>query len=375
MVQFPDVSVSAVGGYLGQPTIFTRGLSGTVHPDFPKWLQEYSVTVTQPLYTGGKIKHNIEKSALEKQIAGLNLEKDKADVKLSLMSKYLDLFRLYKQKEVLMHHINDAEQRLHDIRKMKDEGMLTLNDVLRSEIQLTNYQLTIRETDDDISIVSRQLDVALGLDEDLLLMPDTTLLEEAYPILSYEEYVARAYRLYPELRIAQSEIDLAKKNVQLLKGDYLPSVFLQAGNTLERPITNVDPPLDMFLNSWNISLVFSYKFSSFYKNRPNVSAAKRAVLMHKTMEEKQLQDIRVNVKAAFVKHREALDRIELLTGSVRQANENFRIVQNRYFNQLAVLTDLLDAGNVKLDAELQLTAAKAGAVYTYYQLLRLSGGL
>ncbi|MBD8982654.1 MAG: TolC family protein, partial [Bacteroides cellulosilyticus] len=61
--------------------------------------------------------------------------------------------------------------------------------------------------------------------------------------------------------------------------------------------------------------------------------------------------------------------------SVSQAEENYRIVQNRYLNQLSILTDLLDASSVRLDAELQLTVARTQAIYTYYELQRTCGML
>jgi outer membrane protein len=50
-------------------------------------------------------------------------------------------------------------------------------------------------------------------------------------------------------------------------------------------------------------------------------------------------------------------------------------MQNRYLNQLAILTDLLDANSVRLDAELQLTSARTQVIYTYYQLQRVCGRL
>ena len=57
------------------------------------------------------------------------------------------------------------------------------------------------------------------------------------------------------------------------------------------------------------------------------------------------------------------------------AVENYRIMQNRYLNQLAILTDLLDANSVRLNAELQLTSARTQVIYTYYQLQHACGRL
>ena len=61
--------------------------------------------------------------------------------------------------------------------------------------------------------------------------------------------------------------------------------------------------------------------------------------------------------------------------AVRQADENYSIVHNRYLNQLSILTDLLDASRVRLEAQMQLTAARAEVIYTYYQLLQTCGSL
>ena len=80
------------------------------------------------------------------------------------------------------------------------------------------------------------------------------------------------------------------------------------------------------------------------------------------------------MRNAYLKHSEALARVDALKLSVKQAEENYRIMRNRYLNQLAILTDLLDADNL-LNAELQLTTARTQVVYTYYELLRAAGKL
>ena len=93
------------------------------------------------------------------------------------------------------------------------------------------------------------------------------------------------------------------------------------------------------------------------------------------IEEQKKQKIRIEVRTAFLRHKEALQEVEALKLSVRQAQENYRIMQNRYLNQLAILTDLLDANSVLLNAELQLTNARTHVIYTYYQLQKACGRL
>ena len=102
---------------------------------------------------------------------------------------------------------------------------------------------------------------------------------------------------------------------------------------------------------------------------------KQYVNIQKNREEQIMQDIRVNVKSAWIKHHEALDRVQALLLSVRQAEENYRIVRNRYLNQLSILTDLLDASSIRLEADLQLTNARTEVIYSYYQLMRSCGNL
>lgn len=371
--RLPDISIGATTGYIGRPTVFRQGLSQPVHPDMPDWSHNYNVEVTQPIYRGGKIHYTIKRSSLEKQIAALNSTNDKAEIKLLLLGQYMDLFSLYKQKEVFARNVEESARRLEDIRRLKKEGIVTRNDELRSELQLTNDQLAYREANDNIAIVSQQLDVVLGLDETLLLQPDTGLLYTAVSLESSDEYVRQAYENYPELQIARYNTRLAENDIRLSKADYLPSLSLRAANTLARPLSTTME--DMFSNNWNIALSLSYNLSSLYQNKHKVHEARQYVNIRKNREEQVRQDIRINVKSAWIKHHEALDRVEALLLSVRQAEENYRIVRNRYLNQLSILTDLLDASSIRLEAELQLTNARTEVIYSYYQLMRSCGNL
>ena len=124
----------------------------------------------------------------------------------------------------------------------------------------------------------------------------------------------------------------------------------------------------MYNNAWNVGLSLSYPLSALYRNKHRINEAKRQAELYVNAEERQKQQIRITVRNAYLKHSEALARVDALKLSVKQAEENYRIMRNRYLNQLAILTDLLDADNLRLNAELQLTTARTQVIYTYYEL-------
>ena len=305
--QLPDLQIGLKGGYVGQPILFEQGLAHPTRPEAPDWSQNYAIDLTQPIYQGGKIRYSIRKADLEKEVASLQTLTDQSEIKLGLLNQYIGLFSLFKQREVLSRNIEESERRLQDIRRMKKEGLITNNDVLRSEVQLTNDRLSLQETDNSLILVSQQLDILIGLDENLLLKPDTTLLDQTVSLETYEDYVAQAYSNDPAIRLLRKQTELAQNDIRLTKASSLPSLSL--------------------------------------------------------------------VRTAFLRHKEALQEVEALKLSVRQAQENYRIMQNRYLNQLAILTDLLDANSVLLNAELQLTNARTHVIYTYYQLQKACGRL
>lgn len=67
----PDLQVGLKGGFVGQPVVWERGLSGPTYPDIPDWSQNYAIDFSQPLYQGGKIRRTIRKAEMEKQVAEL----------------------------------------------------------------------------------------------------------------------------------------------------------------------------------------------------------------------------------------------------------------------------------------------------------------
>ena len=372
----PELTVGVDAGAIGQPVVFAHGLSDPTRPDTPDWSQSYAVSLRQPLYDAGRIRRGVKRAALQRRLAERAARGDEADVKLALLGAYLDLMRLYKQEEVLGENIAESERRLTDIRRLHREGVVTNNDVLRSELRLREDSLALSEARNALRLTSQELDVALGLDETTLIVPDTAFLDHlpAPPADGgVEAFIRAAYAANPSLLGLKTQTDVALTDLAATRAAVLPTVSLVAGNTLARPITRT--MTDLFNNAWSVGLSMSMSLSALYKNGPDVSRARHAVALARNAEEQQRQTLRMDVRRAWTRHREAVDRTGAMRLSIRQADENYRIMRNRYLNHLAILTDLLDAGSLRLDARLQYVTARTQAVYAYYELLRACGRL
>ena len=372
----PELTVGVDAGAIGQPVVFAHGLSDPTRPDTPDWSQSYAVSLRQPLYDAGRIRRGVKRAGLQRRLAARAARGDEADVKLALLGAYLDLMRLYKQEEVLGENIAESERRLTDIRRLHREGVVTNNDVLRSELRLREDSLALSEARNALRLTSQELDVALGLDETTLIVPDTAFLDHlpAPPADGgVEAFIRAAYAANPSLLGLKTQTDVALTDLAATRAAVLPTVSLVAGNTLARPITRT--MTDLFNNAWSVGLSMNMSLSALYKNGPDVSRARHAVALARNAEEQQRQTLRMDVRRAWTRHREAVDRTGAMRLSIRQADENYRIMRNRYLNHLAILTDLLDAGSLRLDARLQYVTARTQAVYAYYELLRACGRL
>ncbi len=200
---------------------------------------------------------------------------------------------------------------MRDIRRMKEEGLITNNDVLRSEMQLTNDRLSLQETENSIALVSQELDILLGQDDHLLLKPDTAILYQAVALQSYDDYLMQAYVNNPAMKMLRTQTELARNDIRIVRSVSLPSISLYASNTLARPIART--LADMYNNSWNVGVSVSYPLSSIYKNNHQITESKMMVTLRQNEEEQNMQKIRMEVRTAFLRHREALQQVLFYT--------------------------------------------------------------
>lgn len=373
--KLPEISTSFDYGYLSNADVWDPGLSDHSKAGLPHPLTLFTVTATETIFAGSRINNTIHLAELGEQIAFLQQEKNEIDIKFLVIARYLDIYRLLNQRNVYINNTNLAKQRLKNILSLRKEGMVTLNDQLRTELTISDYELTTRKIANGVVELNNQLNMVLGLPDSARLRPDTTLLQQDLAQKTLNELLDDAWRENHELKITAREKEAAEIKIKLLKGERLPEIGLFAQSDLQRPFLNAIPSIDVYYNVWRAGVGVRYNISSIYQSPRKIRAGVTGLDLARQQDSLQRQNVRVDVRNAFIKYNESVDERDTYGRDLRSAEENYRSVERRYFNQLALLTDLIDATNTKTEAEIKLVNSEIGVVYNYYQLLRTIGTL
>jgi outer membrane protein len=373
--KLPEISTSFDYGYLSNADVWSPDLSHHTVAGLPHPLTLFTVTASETIFAGNRVNNAIHLAELGEQIAFLQQEEDETDIKFLVIAHYLDIYRLLNQRNVYINNTNLAKQRLKNILSLRRQGMVTLNDQLRTELTISDYELTTRKIADGVVELNNQLNMVLGLPDSARLQPDTTLLQQVLAQKTLDEFLDDAFRENHELKISAREKEVAETKVKLLKGERLPEISLLAESDLQRPFLNAIPSIDVYYNIWRAGVGLRYDISSIYRSPRKIKAGVIGLDLARQQDSLQRQHVQVDVKNAFIKCNESRDEFETYKRDLRSAEENYRSVEKRYFNQLALLTDLIDATNTKTEAEIKLANSEIGVVYNYYQLLRTIGTL
>jgi outer membrane protein TolC len=373
--RLPEINASVDVGYISNAIILNTNFSFNENVPVPHMTNNYGLEGSQLLYNGSKINNNIKKAQLQESLAMLNYEYDRETIRILLLGRYLDLYRLFNQREVYAKNIELAKARLKNIEGLHKEGMVTQNDIIRSKLQITDLNVLAGQVDNNIAIINRELTIVLGLPEDVNIGVDTTLNAEQLEITSYQDALHQAFTTSPAMKAIPLKESIADKNVRIAKADKLPTLSLYANEGLSRPYLYVLPPQDIYFNIYQAGIRLRYNISSIYHSKDKIHFAELERTQQETRSEQVKQQTEMDVHAAVLNYNQAKTEFTEREEAKLLADDNYRIVEKKYLNQLALLTDILDASSAKLSAELNQANAGINIIYRWYQLKKTTGQL
>ncbi|MBD5208950.1 MAG: TolC family protein [Bacteroidales bacterium] len=371
--RLPDINASLSLSYIGDGFTTKRNFSDYQKAPIPHFGNTLSLNISQPLYTGGAVTNAIELAELKLTAARYATDFQRNNIRFQLAGFYLDIYKYRNLRTVVESNIAAAQKVLKEMKARYENGTALQNDITRYELLVSNLELQLVRINNTLEILNNNLVTIAGLPEGSVIIPDSTIIARVLPKEGIAWWQSEAETNSPSLSLARSGVEISRKAESLVRSERLPKIGLQAGWNIDGPILVEVPPINRNLSYWYVGLGVSYNISSLYKT--NKSIAKSRVATQQAVEtlEMERENLSLAVKADHVRYLEAYEELKTQQKSVELAERNYQTTSTRYSADMALITDMLDAANSKLDAEQQLVNARINIIYYYYKLLFTTG--
>ncbi len=371
--RLPDLDASLSFSYIGNALLTDRDFSNVHGLKSPHFGNNFAFNAQQVVYAGGAINAGIRLAELGKQQAEVGVKLTRQQMRFIALGQYLDLYKIDNRIKVYEKNIELTQQLIEDIKAKQKEGMALKNDITRYELQMESLKLGLTSLHNNHSILNHQLCNTLGMSQDEQIIPDATLADKAYGKDGEAYWQTAGAMSSPLLEQSSNAIKIAEQKEKLAKSDLLPKVAFVATDQFDGPILFELPPVDKNLNVWYVGVGVKYNLSSLFKSSKRIKQA--AVETHQAREAHavQTEHLNNNVQAAYVQYQQTYVELETQKKSVELAQQNYEVMNARYLSQLALVTDMVDASNLKLNAELNEVDARINIVYAYYKMKYVAG--
>lgn len=326
------------------------------------------VNVSLPIYTGGKIRYGIESSKFLEKAAMLDAESDKDEVIQNTIEAFANLFKAKTAVRLVQENLNEAQQRTKELTGMEKNGLLARNDLLKAQLRESNMEYNLSDAENSWQLANVNMNLMLGLPTTTELVLDTVGLRNKEDARVLDDYLNAARINRKDIAAVDLRKKAAESGVKSAKGDLYPSLALTGG------YIGLDIPDFLSIPAaMNVGVGVSYNIGSLWKNKAKVQQAEARVKQLIFTEEMMDDNMRLEVNRNYLSLMTNRKQIEVSAKAVEQAEENYRIVKNKFDNSLATTTDLLDADIAQLQARLSYTLSRADAFVAYHKLLQTAG--
>jgi len=369
----PTASASAIYNHAEIPT--NQLLIGGGDPiNLPKRADAYLglASVQQLVYGGGKLKYAKESTKLLSDVAKLDADKAKEEVTFATINTYYSLYKLSQSHKVVDQNLASIASQLKQAERFFEQGIVTKNDVLRFQLQQSNVTLTKLDIEGNQKIVNYNLDILLGLPEDTEI-EITDPAGDALQVSALSAYLDQGMSTRQELKQLDLRNKVAELDVKTVKANLLPTFALGADVYYINPSGNFIPSNKQYIVPMTVGATLSWNIGNLWTNKNKLSNSRiqqQGVVIEK---EVQSDNVKTEINRSFQNYQVAKNKINVLETSIAQATENDRLFASKYKNNVASVTDRIDAETLLYQAKINLEIAKADAGIAYYTLLKSTG--
>lgn len=360
--RYPEINAELNVSYIGDSFLTDRNFSNYTKAPSPHFGNGFTLEAQQVVYAGGAVNAAVKMAEHEGHMSEAVISKSRQGLRLMAAGEYLDLFRTDNSIKVYKENIALTTKLIEEINARREQGLALAADVTRYELRLEMLKLDLVRLQNTREIMNYRLVNSLGLPEGTVI---SSILgdDEDMRDRSRQNWQEIAADASPEMKVSGIKADMALTKQKLVRSERLPKIAVVAYENFNGPITFEIPPIDKNLNIWYVGLGIRYNFSSLYKSGHKLKQAAIEVRQAEQAKNVTEENLRNDVQKAYADYMQSYVELETREKSLQLADENYERIHDRYMEQLVLVTDMLDAFNMKLDAELGVSAANAEIQY------------
>lgn len=311
----------------------------------------WAVELRQPVFAGGGILANYQINRIGAEVSQMDQATTVQDIIRDVGVSYFNILKTEKILEVAKQSLAQLKAHRDEAQNFYDAGVIPKNDLLQSEVQLANGQQFLVSAENSVEIAKSQFNTVLRRDINTPTRVEDILHYKAFA-KSLDECLKAALEKRPEIKAAVLKVEQARKIVDLDKSEFYPTVNVVGNYGWFGDTPDVQGSRYQDQENWSVGVKADWKFWEWGRTKYKVDSSRNRANQSIDALANTKDQIALEVKNAYLLVREAEKRVFVAQTAIEQAEENFRLNEERYKEQVATSTDVLDAQTL-------LTRAKA----------------
>jgi outer membrane protein TolC len=317
------------------------------------------LSIQQPIFTGFQL--SSLRSSAKNSFEAVNHEhrRNINNKALEIHNSFWNLFKAQKSVELTEEYLRSLDEDLRKTKNFVDNGLVSTNDYLKLQLQSSNTQLQLIDAKNNLLLAKANLNKSLGLP-----LNDSTDIETNFPFMheqetNYDGLLFEAMTNREELKSFDYKIKSSEDRITAANSDWWPKLYAGGNFYLYNVNAETFSIDNEKLQLWSVGLSLNWDLWNWGYTSSKSEQAEQEVLQNKESLELLKEQIEIEVYNAYLMLNSQKEKINVSKLAVESAEENFRIVKDKYDYQLATTNDLIDAEVELINAKLKLSISQA----------------
>jgi outer membrane protein TolC len=317
----------------------------------------FKLTLQQPIFTDFRLSSLRSAAKLNFQASELEYSASVNDYSIKIQEAFWNLYNSEKIVELLTEQLSTINQHLSDTKNFLDNGLATINDVLKLEVQYSNLELKLIEAENNRDLARINFNRIIGYDlysETQISVNDIIPLPEIFIV---KDLISEAKKNRDEIKSFENRLQASDESITASNSGWFPSVYLFGNAYYNKPNQRIMPLQDRFDETWDVGVSLNWDLWNWGYTSSQSTQAEELKLQTETSFAQLNESIEVEVTREHLNYTKSFKKVEVARKNVEQAKENYRLTNEKYNSQVASSSDLIDAQTYQFEAETNLISA------------------